>query len=577
MADWKERAIPVAAGAGSDWKSRAQPLPMGDPTIQEEPGMLESGARGLEQGATLGFGDEINGALSTLLDTLTGRNKKLSILDDYTKQRNESRAAFDAAQKAHPYVSFAGNLAGGLAPALLTGGASLPEQGLAGAAKMGAMYGAIGGLGSSNADLTKGDVGQAVKDTATGGVMGGLLGGAVHAGAEAFGDKLAKAGMNIGQAAKEVAGTPMELPLIADPVESFKQGLQGQKLYGASANKDLQQKFINSSDQLGQSLQSAESAAGAAKTDSLLAADKRLDMMPWLKGYNQMNRSLRESRGANPQVMNDLNTIGGYVRNVMLGDSDQGMKPLLQPGGMLPKDIESFYRTLQGWSAEGNEALSSPEGRMLATRLVAPLQRDPGLTEAAMNIPQGFTPLKPLLNSAIPGLQENNQMISSIEKAKSALPNINDLMNLEKTGQSGTTSLDAVQKFAEVAPPSVVGSQLDNLMNLAKGRDIANKISAPGLSHGLLANTVRGTMLTGSNMLGASLRGLYNMAPEALQSLSKSIAADGSQAAQKLSIMLSNASERDNVGRNALFFAIQQNPEYRRILNNASGTNDGTQ
>jgi hypothetical protein len=575
--DWKSRATPL--NGTNDWKARAHNV--SPEQYQEEPGMIESGLRGLEQGATLGFGDELNGAMSTLLDTLTGRNKNLSILDDYAKQRDESRAAFKAAEDAHPYISGAANLAGGIAPALLTGGASLPEQGIAGAAKLGALYGAVGGLGNSEADLTRGQVGQSIRDTATGGVMGGVLGGAVHAGAEKFGDALKKAGIGLGTAAKEVAGTPMELPMIAEPVESFKQGLQGQKLYGIKANKDLQQQFINSMDQLGEKLQTAESGAVKNQTNLLSSATDRIDMHPWLKSYNIMNSNLKQARGADEDVMTDLNKIGNYIYRTFQGDENEGLVGQLKPGGMLPKEIKPMLDKLKGWSAVGDESLKTKEGRLLATRLVAELTREPNLTEQAMNIPQmvttikagetPYTPLKPLLNNAVPGLADENATISSIERAKEVLPNINDLMNLEKTGQSGTTSLDAVQKFFDVAPKDVFAGDEEKITSLAKGRDIANKISAPGLSHGFLANTVRGTTLTGANMLGAGLRGLYNMAPEALQDLSKTVASDASAAAQKLSIMLSNASSRDNIGRNALFFAIQQNPEYRKILHNAAG------
>jgi hypothetical protein len=567
MSDWKSRAIP--AGGAGDWKSRAQAV--STESYGDEPGMLEAGLRGIEQGATLGFGDEINAAASALLDTLTGRNKDLSVLDDYVKHRDESRAAFKAAEEAHPYISGAANIAGGIAPALLTGGSSLAGQGIVGAAKLGAGYGALAGLGGSEADLTRGEVGQSIKDTATGGVMGGVLGGAVHAGAEKFGKTLKNAGIGLGTAAKEVATTPLELPMVAEPLEALKQGLQGQKLYGITANKELQEQFIQAHSGLASKLASAENAASSAKTQGLLKANERVDMYPWLKAYNSMSKNLRSSRGADEKVISDLDKVGSYIQRVFMGADDEGVARQLEPGGMLPKDIEAMYRKLQSWSPVGANELQTNEGRLLVTRLLAPLEREASISEAAMQIPDKFTPLKPLLNKAVPGLKEQNAAISQIEKAKEVMPNLNDLMNVEKTSQSGTTALQAFEDFFKVAPKDVVGSEKERLLDLAKGRDIANKISAPGLSHGFLANTVRGTLLTGANMTGAGLRGLYNMAPEALKDLSKAVASEGSQAGQKLSVMLSNAAEKDNIGRNALFFAIQQNPEYRRILRNAAG------
>ena len=63
--------------------------------------MFESGVRGVAQGATLGFADELAGALEATKETLLSPEAK-SWLDEYKRSRDESRAAYKAAEEANP-------------------------------------------------------------------------------------------------------------------------------------------------------------------------------------------------------------------------------------------------------------------------------------------------------------------------------------------------------------------------------------------------------------------------------------------------------------------------------------------
>lgn len=133
---------------------------------EEETGKLESLLRGMEQGATFGFGDEINAGLESAFT-----NKS------YLDAREESRAAFDKAQADNPYTSLAGNLAGGLAVPL----PGATEASVGRMALLGAGGGALAGLGTSEADLTKGEIGKAAGDVLEGGAIGGTIGAGLGA------------------------------------------------------------------------------------------------------------------------------------------------------------------------------------------------------------------------------------------------------------------------------------------------------------------------------------------------------------------------------------------------------------
>lgn len=189
----RERALAQAAPPAEE----AKPEPEG-------PGKLESFARGVGQGATMGFGDEAGGAVAAGLQALTNMlpqsvRDSLDLVEApageaYTYTRDADRAANDAAERAHGGYYLGGNVAGGLLTAPLmpgVGGAkaigptlksgafqtlgSLARAGGSLGLKTGAAY----GLGSSRADLLSGDAGQylqAAKDTTLGSLLGGALG-----------------------------------------------------------------------------------------------------------------------------------------------------------------------------------------------------------------------------------------------------------------------------------------------------------------------------------------------------------------------------------------------------------------
>lgn len=191
--NWDEHPIeqkPAAAVAGAgaapafNWDAHAIDKP-----AEPEFSKLDSGLRGAAQGASFGFADEAAGALEAAKDWIT-RDPK-SFADNYRKHRDESRANYKTAEEENPVSYGTGMFAGALAPAIVTAGGSAP-------ATIGSLaaQGAAQGLGSSNADLTEGDVSGAARDTALGSAIGGATGVA--------GKLLSK--VPLGKAADYVAG-----------------------------------------------------------------------------------------------------------------------------------------------------------------------------------------------------------------------------------------------------------------------------------------------------------------------------------------------------------------------------------
>lgn len=188
----------------------------------EEPSALESYARGAWQGGTMGFADELVGGAEALKDKAMGSDEALA--DLYRQHRDESRENFQRAEEANPGLTTAGRVAGGVATALVPGLG--PAKGLTGAVKMGAALGAAQGLGESEADLTKGEVGEAAKDTALGGVLGGAAGGVAHGIAA-----------GVGKVAGKIAGRGVRGVADAEAEEATKQGLLQAKREASALGK----------------------------------------------------------------------------------------------------------------------------------------------------------------------------------------------------------------------------------------------------------------------------------------------------------------------------------------------------
>jgi hypothetical protein len=165
-------------------------------TTPAKTGGLESLRRGATQGATLGFGDEITGAISAPILKAIGKfsgtpayqnafaDKSLGEL--YDSSRDRERQANAAAQKDNPGTYLAGELGGSVLSSFAPGASALNvgrEAGVGEALAKGARLGAITGIGNSDAST----LGGTLRDAALGAGVGGFVGGVAHGVASGFG------------------------------------------------------------------------------------------------------------------------------------------------------------------------------------------------------------------------------------------------------------------------------------------------------------------------------------------------------------------------------------------------------
>jgi hypothetical protein len=245
--------------AAQDMLTKRDQAPGAD-DMEQLPDQADAGAvraMSLASGATMGFDDEIAGAVAAgkraitgpdLNDVVTGRT---SIGDTYRQARDEQRARKDTARHTAevskdargewgPNEFTQGEMLGGLATAPLMGAG----KGAVGAMVTGGKIGAVMGLGNSNADLTSGDLGeagQAVVDTGIGGLVGagaGLLTHGAISGASAGGRYLLDKGAEMvgRRTAAQSAARNAAAKVAEDAAEAASSGVgKGQTVRGASA------------------------------------------------------------------------------------------------------------------------------------------------------------------------------------------------------------------------------------------------------------------------------------------------------------------------------------------------------
>ena len=188
--------------------------PSWDDTVElNEPSQLEAAVRGVGQGVTAGFLDELMSMIGTKgaspSQVVSEPNKAVEIerqmMKDYDANLDEERSKNKAASDAHPYTYGASDIAGGVLPGLLSGGGTAAgsiakavtqgglKQAMKQGGKTGLKYGAVSGAGYSDADDLKG----LALDTAIGSGVGSIAGATLPVLAKGGKEALKKTGKKV--------------------------------------------------------------------------------------------------------------------------------------------------------------------------------------------------------------------------------------------------------------------------------------------------------------------------------------------------------------------------------------------
>jgi len=247
--------------------------------------MGQSVARGLEQGATLGFFDEMQGGAEAIgqalgIKGLGGPMRDLELQspnlfdgdkfsEAYKKRRDQWRDDTKHAEKSNPTAYTASNIGGGLATSIIPIGSAAS---LGKAAATGLGIGALSGAGASEADNVK----DFAIDTGIGGALGGVLGAGGYGATRAALTGAEKARLYLANKLKDV-GETAAFKSSGAMLKDFRNANDRGKVseYGRYILDDLGLKIGDKVDDVAAKATEKNKAAGMALDDVYRTANEK--------------------------------------------------------------------------------------------------------------------------------------------------------------------------------------------------------------------------------------------------------------------------------------------------------------
>lgn len=454
---WRDRAVKIQEDAPPEtgWKSRAV-------QAEEGPSKAESFGLGAAEGATFGFGDEAVGLANALgLDPahgdfaqnlaeqgvkyLTGKEKPV---DKYREARDFVRAKMGSAKEANPKTFMGGQFTGGAATALIPGVAPVRGAKLLELMKIGALAGGAQGLGSSEADLTKGDVLGASEDTAKGAALGALISGGIEGAGKVGRFALDK----VGQVAEHLSGLPHWLARVARREGPAVFNAEGTEASITNAVDDLQSKITSYRKDAGAALGQVKEGLGIRDDFRARAEDIAERGIHDLKPEEVVRQTLGLIDNAEPQGRDMLKTMVDTRQAIddLVDFSRKGIKPI-------PGKTEAVLKNLRGALNEKIAAVT--EQPMEMSRSVSGIPTGEVPAGPVRNIGQelrlaegDFSKAADTFDTLQPRLDTSQKVISTVkndlqEGLRSVNPDLESLGNVPGGPEAFNTARNEVARF----------------------------------------------------------------------------------------------------------------------------------
>lgn len=302
----------------------------------------QAAGRGLAQGATFGFADEMNAAaaasplpgasamprlaIPNALDTIAGGARLLaekvapSIFGNggsraYEAEAIRRREELAQARDQQPVAAYGGEIFGGLAiPLGVAGQAATRSQAALQGAKVGAIGGGLYGAGQGE-DLASRATGAA-QGAAVGGVLGGALGGVIGPGSGAVSAQAGPTGQDVAAAAERI-GVPVPRAIATDSV-ALQRAAQGARNVPFAGDP-----LVKATDNMVQGLGRAadDVAAGLGTGDRALSgATASGAIRDWITGKSAQAVSKAYDdveRAIDPAIRSPLSATQQTVANIL--------------------------------------------------------------------------------------------------------------------------------------------------------------------------------------------------------------------------------------------------------------------
>lgn len=566
-------------------------------------------ARGAAQGATFGFADEITGGLEALKDVaLTDKT-----MDDlgglYEQHRDESRADYEASEEASPVANLIGNIGGGfMVPGLGAGNVALKgikavkaAPSLGKALLTGGFEGGITGMASgalSAAGNSEGSGMDLLNDTLAGGLVGGGIGG-IAGGAGVGVSRAFKKGKDLLSDTTDWA--TKEGKLSGHIKEGFRKGVDDENIIGTSAHKEMGEYNTSNIAHMNNMLEDEMEHLGVLQKDFIVDAQKNgveFDMKTLFEKMTKESEELVNGARVTPEeAIRFKHELASLTQKPRLFDEDGLPIGPIEFKTLSPTEVyamrsnlnERMYADKKG---EVADFLTSKFVHNLSSEMKDKIK---GLREVDSKIgaladarritgkPVVYRSLSPEERSKF--TTEMSALVDSMsdptnqkagDSAKSLFTELNKVNpKLAKDIGEGMEYANKNQSFLnQLSGDTTLGSDwLTQLAGSSKNLAIYTAhVAGRGVRVASEASKIPGRVI--SKKAGAlydwtpdRLKWIADKANKAVDSLGNVTPWGAGAEGQQLSRLLTEASTRNHIGRNALLFAIEQNPKYREWLN----------
>lgn len=590
------------------------------------PSIAESAGRGLLRGATLDFDDELGAGIKTIGDTIKrGYNNlmadggefdpskmeeynkldpdevdamlakqgiqgdvEFSPLDRYRETKARINERKDEAEEANPGVTMGTSIAGGIAPALLSGGAGLLGAGVKTAAKeaskqslkkllakgaaIGAGYSGAYEGGVSDAELTKGEVGEFAGDVLSGMETGALTGAGFAGGGNLLG--------KVGKYASSF-----------EPVkyakEAFSQAAKGIPFISGESGKTAVREATKSTKKLLEKNQQAKDVYGKL-VGKVLKKGKTVDLTDELALYkNDVLEQVKKYSTATDEGKL-AKTILVEIENVIKEAKKLGNKERIE---VRPERLFKLYKNMV---SKINKTDIGEEGKQIYTmannlkehmlnsvsgderRIYSELMTK---LEKSHSINNFLQKRGPKLTKGTELIDESERILSPLENSTNVAANLTklgdpalDLVRQDafkkniatSLGDSGKKLLKDVEQKATTLDLATKGQKT---VHQGVGAGLASWLSAKGAGTGVgaLAGTAKKTMIKELGLDTNLVKGLVKANPLQLEKISRIVKNP------KTKQQLLNLAQMEGRKKKATLFILSQNPEFREAMGTVVG------
>ena len=569
-------------------------------------GMGESALRGSEQGLTMGFADELGGAIGAGIEGAMespdqGESKLNQLQRLYNEYRDFNRERYKEAEEANPGAFMAGDMAGSM---LMPGGVAkggakaLSKVGLKTAAKKAAATGALESAGRTEEDLTSA---EGIRDVAVGtgtGLVGGKILGKIGSkfGKEALEEGAEKAAKESNIAAMKSIGAKAKdfrdefgfktnkrattktakgtgTTLVDEGVIKAKQGID-----------ETKEQIVSKLDEVG----SQRISPTAKKLDEL---GNELPLETFADDVNRFDDKMNEAleniaggsayaKGADKAVYENMHETAGVLRQDILEalESPNKIEELVE----IKRKLQSQVNWNDPQATSYNEFLVNAQGNINEMINGMSQKIDSNLAKEMIDANKTYSNL--INANKIAGDEVTREMakegglgfrdylasgvISTIGNNKVLGPAfIGSKKIIEKaTGKDTGRLLDTFEAFRKAKKAKSLSERAANYGGLDKligenTDEIAT--GAVGATAAMLDSQKPDAPYKKNREIGQYIE---SADPQTLNAAADKVTQQYGKDGEKLALTLQKVSEKDRIGRRALLFSILQDPNNRRML-----------